>query len=99
MFGGVHSGLKFAEAKSNRAEIYAEPVEVSILSPSKYTKKNLRNLLHLRKSARREATTNRAEVKSNRAETVRLCAIRFFLLAMKNHVLATRFSALAIIFS
>ena len=25
--------------------IYAEPVEVSILSPSKYTKKNLRNLL------------------------------------------------------
>ena len=34
-----------------------------MLSPSKYTKKNLRNLLHLRKSARREATTHRAEVK------------------------------------
>ena len=34
-----------------------------MLSPSKYTKKNLRNLLHLRKSARRFATTHRAEVK------------------------------------
>ena len=32
-------------------------------------RKNLRNLLHLRKSARREATTHRAETKSNRAET------------------------------
>ena len=31
----------------------------SMLSPPKYTKKNLRNLLHLRKSARREATTSR----------------------------------------
>jgi hypothetical protein len=49
--------------------IYAEPVEVSILSPSKYTKKNLRNLLHLRKSACRVATTNRAETESNRVET------------------------------
>ena len=40
-----------------------------MLSPSKYTKKNLRNLLHLRKSARRFATTNRVETKSNRTET------------------------------
>jgi len=34
-----------------------------MLSPSKYTKKNLRNLLHLRKSARRFATTHRVELK------------------------------------
>ena len=34
-----------------------------MLSLSKYTKKNLRNLLHLRKSARRFATTHRAETK------------------------------------
>ena len=60
-----------------------------MLSPSKYTKKNLRNLLHLRKSARRFATThraetktNRVEVKSNRAETDPLCAIKFFFCAI-----------------
>ena len=48
--------------------------------------KNLRNLLHLRKSARREATTYRAEVyanpveaKTHRAETDNPCAITFFL--------------------
>jgi hypothetical protein len=28
VFGGVHSDLNFAEAKSNRTEIYAEPAEV-----------------------------------------------------------------------
>ena len=72
--------------------ICAAPVKTFMLSPSKYTKKNLRNLLHLRKSARREATThrakaesnrvetktNRAQLKSNRAETDLLCAIKFF---------------------
>jgi hypothetical protein len=46
-----------------RQNIYTEPVKTFMLSPSKYAKKNLRNLLHLRKSARRFATTNRAEVK------------------------------------
>ena len=65
------------KAKSNRTEVYAEPIEI-YAEPVEA------------KSNRAEPESNRAEVKTNRAETDYLCAIKKNLFATRFDLLAIR---------
>jgi hypothetical protein len=68
----VRSGIVSVERQTNRAEIYAEPVEAK--------SNRVEN-----KSNRAENKSNRAENKSNRVENVGLCAIKFHEIAIDFH--------------
>ena len=83
MFGGVHSGLKFAEVKSNRTEVKGEAfakISSVVALQARSDKRKSESLGG--KSNRVEIKSNRVETKSNRVESDNFYAIRFFFYAI-----------------
>jgi hypothetical protein len=92
------------KAKSNRTEVYAEPVEAKSnraeLKGETFAKISsvvaLQARYDKRKSESLGGKSNRAEVKTNRAETEHLCAIKKNLYAIRKNLCALSKSFCAI---